>query len=45
MADLSFKETKLSLGLLGVNLPIQRRRRVLVKDVVLGYPDTPEKRP
>ena len=45
VADLSFKETKLSLGLLGVNLPIQRRRRVLVKDVVLGYPDTPEKRP
>src|SRR6266853_5790375 len=43
--DLSSKQTELSLGLLCLNEPIHRRRLALVKDVVLGYPDTPQKRP
>ena len=37
-ADLSSKQTELSLGLLSLNEPIQRRRLAPVKDVVLGYP-------
>jgi len=45
MADLSFKETKLSLGLLGVDQSIQRRRLALGRDVVPAYADTSKKRP
>jgi hypothetical protein len=44
-ADLSSKQTELALGLLCLNEPIHRRRLAPVKDVVLGYPDTPQKRP